>query len=65
MLFHILICCFHVVFNLFYPKYELKFSILVFLILVPPQKLVLAPGATIWDNTVIMLCDIDYFFSYS
>ena len=36
----------------FYPRYEFKFNVLVFLIMAPPQKLVLAPGATIRDNTV-------------
>ena len=53
MLFHNLICCFPVIFTLFYPKYELKFSVLLFLIMAPPQKLVIAPGATIRDNTVL------------
>ena len=54
MLFHNLICGFPVVFTLFYLKYGLKFSILVFLIMAPPQKLVLAPGATIRENTVFI-----------
>ena len=54
MLYHNLICCFLEVFTLFYPKYELKSSTLVFLIKAPPQKLVLAPGATIRDNTVFV-----------
>ena len=67
ILFHNHICCFPVVFTLyypkyelkipvvftlFYPKYELKFNVLVLWIMAPPQKLVLAPGATLRYNTV-------------
>ena len=54
MFFHNLICCFPMVFTIIYPKYELKFSVLVFLIEASLQKLVLAPGATIRDNTVLV-----------
>ena len=48
---------FHVIFTLFYIqiklKVEIKVASLIFLIVAPPQKLVVAPGATIRDNTVI------------
>ena len=38
----------HVVFTLFYPKYEIKFNVLIFSIMAFPKKMVLTPG----DNTV-------------
>ena len=41
------------VFTLFLSKYEFKFNVSVLLIVAPLQKLVLAPGATIQDNTVL------------
>ena len=47
---------FPMVFTPFYPIYEFKFNVLVFLIMGFPQKLVLAPGATIRDNTVFDIC---------
>ena len=40
------------IYPIFYPIYEFKFNVLVFLIMAPLQKLVLASGATIQDNTV-------------
>ena len=36
-----------------YSMYEFKFNVLVYLIMDSLQKLVLAPGATIRDNTVL------------
>ena len=54
-MFHNLICCFPVAFTLFCPKCELKLSDMIFLIVTPLQKLVLAPGASIRDNTVYTL----------
>ena len=52
MQFYNVICCFLWYLPYFYPIYEFKFNVLVFLIMAQPQKLVLAPGATIPDNTV-------------
>ena len=34
-------------------KVEIKVAFLIFLIVAPPQKLVVDPGATIRDNTVL------------
>ena len=48
-----MLCVLPLVFTLFVSNiYEFKFYVLVFLILAPTQKLVLASGATIRDNTV-------------
>ena len=50
-------CCLlysHVIYDTFSPQYELKCNILVFLIMIPSPKFVLAIGATIRDNTVVL-----------
>ena len=52
MQFYNVTCCFLWYLPHIYPIYEFKFNVLVFLIMAPPQRLVLAPGATIRDNTV-------------
>ena len=59
MQFYTIICCFLWYQPYLYPIYEFKFNILVFLIMVPPQKLVLAPGPqfeTIWYIYLICIC---------
>ena len=55
MQFYNVIWCFLWYLPYFYPICEFKFNILISLIMAPPQKLVLAPGATIRDNTVSKL----------
>ena len=45
-------CCFLWYLLYFYPKHEFKFYVLVFLIMAPPEKLVLAREDTIQRNTV-------------
>ena len=54
------ICHFSVIVSLFSPKYKFKFNSLIYLIVTPPQKLVLACGATIRDNMVFIV-DITVF----
>ena len=36
----------------FYPIYEFKFNILVFLIMTHPQKFLMVPGTTVQDKMV-------------
>ena len=55
MQFYNVICCFLWHLPYFYSIYEYKFNILVFLIMAPLRKLVLALRATIRDNTVNVL----------
>ena len=46
--------CFYVIFTLFWirMKLQVEIKVVAFLIVAPPQKLVVALGATIRDNTV-------------
>ena len=64
MEFYNVICCFLWYLPYYYPIYEFKFNILVFLIMAHPQNLVLPPRATIRDNMVIVnlieICPNDY-----
>ena len=65
MQFYNVTCCFLWYLPYFYPLYEFKFNVLVFLFMGPPQKLVLAPGVTIRHNTVFQKWLIVYNVMYA